>query len=219
MTAPARALAARFAGVVLGSLALPLLLAAGTAAAAPASPSTASSSASAATPQLSIAIDNGKKSVAKGDRARYTITAHNIGTTGVDNLQITQTIPSGMRLVSADQHGKRSAGLVSWQVNLAAGASRSFHTIALVQATPSQLLRLATVACAVAHKQPRPLVCAAHSDQLPAGAAAAAAATGAKRAGPGGHHWASTAVGAGVAVVLVALAGLLVKRRRVSYRV
>ena len=171
-----------------------------------------------ATPQLSIAIDNGKKSAVQGDRSSYTITVHNIGTKPVRALQITQTMPTGLKLISAQDDGKSSAGQVTWTVDLAAGASKALHTTTVVQATPAELLQLATVACATASKQARPLVCATHSDQLPAGKAAAAASTKAVRAEPGHSTWPALLGGVGAAAVTAALATLVVVRRRRSSR-
>ena len=55
----------------------------------------------------------------------YTITVRNIATTPVQDLQITQTIPGGLRLISAGDDGTSSAGSVTWSVELVAGASRT----------------------------------------------------------------------------------------------
>jgi uncharacterized repeat protein (TIGR01451 family) len=204
-----RAPLAGFVGVLLGSLLLPGLVAAAASASAPA----------AAAPQLSIAIDNGKKSVVQGDRSSYTITVHNIGTGPVKALRITQTIPAGLKLIAAQDHGKSSAGQVTWTVDLAAGASKALHTTALVQATPAELLQLATVACATASKQTRPLVCATHSDQLPAGKAAAAAAVPeAASAHSAKSHWPAILESVGATAVIAALGTMLVLRRKGAHR-
>ncbi|MER5419195.1 hypothetical protein [Streptosporangium roseum] len=127
-------------------------------------------------PTLSIGVDNGRTSAKEGDRLSYTVTVRNIGTTDASDLRLTQSLPTGLKLVSADRDGKAKAGHVTWTVDLKAGRNATFHTTAEVQATPDDLLRLATVACASAEADDKPIVCATHSDQLPAGAAAAGAA-------------------------------------------
>ncbi|MEV8638149.1 hypothetical protein AB0395_41500 [Streptosporangium sp. NPDC051023] len=128
-----------------------------------------------AVPKLSIGIDNGRTTTKEGDRLTYTVTVHNIGTTDARKLRLVQTMPSGLRFVSADGHGTSKEGEVAWNVDLPAGKDATFHTTAQVLATPEDLLRLATIACASAAGGDRPIVCATHSDQLPAGAAAEAA--------------------------------------------
>ncbi|MGV9775709.1 hypothetical protein [Streptosporangium sp. NPDC003464] len=127
-------------------------------------------------PTLSISVDNGRTSARQGDRLSYTVTVRNTGTTDADDLRLTQSLPAGLKLLSADRHGEAEPGRVVWTVDLKAGKDTAFHTTAEVQATPDDLLRLATVACASTEAADRPIVCATHSDELPAGAAAAAAA-------------------------------------------
>lgn len=214
-------LTALFTGLLtalLTALTLPTLLTAPAAAAPPSSTPTP-----APAPALSIAVDNGKTSTIKGDRASYTITVHNVGTAAVQAVRITQTLPTELRFISAGEQGKTSPGIITWTVNLAAGAATTLHTTALVQATPGDLLRLATVACASTRGQNRPLVCATHSDILPAGAAAAAAATAATHASAitparHKHNWTLQAgIGIAAALVLAALATLLTARRRKSH--
>jgi uncharacterized repeat protein (TIGR01451 family) len=126
-------------------------------------------------PQLSIAVDNGLTAVAKGDALDYTVTIHNLGTKKVVGLRVTQTMPAGMSFRSADSRGTAKAGTVGWRVDVKAGGQISLHSKAVVTKTPDSLLRLATVACASVTAKGAPIVCASHSDVLPAGAAAAAA--------------------------------------------
>ncbi len=130
----------------------------------------------AATPQLRIAIDDGHTTVAPGDQLAYTLTIENLGTTDVSALQVTQTVPTGLTFVSADASGASRPGTVAWNVDLKASATATLHSAMAVSATPPDLLRLASVACASASATGPPVVCATHSDQLPAGAAAAASA-------------------------------------------
>ena len=126
-----------------------------------------------ATPQLSIALDNGHTSVVSGDTLEYTLTIQNLGAADIPGLLITQTVPTGLEFGSADSRGTVDGGNVHWTLDLKHAATDTVHTRMTVTATPPELLRLATVACASLAADGPPIVCAAHSDQLPAGAAAA----------------------------------------------
>ena len=175
-------------------------------------------------PQLSIAVDNGRTSAAVGEAFTYTITAVNLGTTNIPGLVVTQTVPTGLTFGSADAGGTANSDTVTWNIDLKATESSTFHTTMSVVATPADLLRLATVACASLTPGGSPIVCASDSDQLPAGAAAessqAAAAAAADTAaatstgaGPS-WWWIGGAIGL---VVLVALAmGIIVRIRSTS---
>ncbi|HUK67817.1 MAG TPA: DUF11 domain-containing protein [Streptosporangiaceae bacterium] len=125
-------------------------------------------------PGLSIGVDDGRQFAKPGDLLTYTVKIQNIGSTNARGLDVVQTLPAGMTLISASKHGAAQAGQVRWQLNLPAGHADTFGVIGKVGHTPSQLLRLATIACASTGTGVKPLVCAAHSDELPAGAAAAA---------------------------------------------
>ncbi len=126
----------------------------------------------AAAPQLSIAVDDGKTATAEGDSLTYTVTVRNLGTTPVTGLHVTQSVPTGLTFGSADTAGVAKPGTVEWTVDLAATSEAVVHTTMTVAATPAELLRLATVACANQTSTSPPIVCASDSDQLPAGAAA-----------------------------------------------
>jgi len=174
-----------------------------------------------ASPQLSIAIDNGRKSATSGDTLDYVITVQNLGTADVDGLLIAQSLPSGLDFGTADAGGTADASEVTWNLDLKATTTATFHTTMTVTATPAELLRLASVVCASASADGPPIVCAAHSDQLPAGAAAeAAAATAlagdATTPASGISSWWYLGGGIGVVVVVAALAVLLVRRRVAS---
>ena len=168
-------------------------------------------------PQLSIAIDNGRTSTTTGDKLDYVITVSNLGTTDIDGLLVNQTLPAGMTFGSADSSGTADAGKVSWTVDLKATETATLHTSMTVTATPAELLRLATVACASISADGPPIVCASDSDQLPAGAAAEAAASAlagdATTPASGISSWWYLGGGIGVVVVVAALAVLLVRRR------
>ncbi|GAA3136217.1 hypothetical protein [Streptosporangium carneum] len=159
-------------------------------------------------PKLSIAVDNGRTTAKEGDRLTYTITVDNVGTTDVDDLRLVQTMPAGLKFVSADGHGTAKEGQVAWTVDLPAGKNATFHTKAQVLATPQDLLRLATVACASTESGGRPIVCAAHSDQLPAGAAAEAA--GRSASSDADRPW---YIPTGAALLAVAVLGVWAFRR------
>jgi uncharacterized repeat protein (TIGR01451 family) len=167
------------------------------------------------TPQLRIAVDDGHTSAAVGDKPTYTITLDNLGTAEVTGLVVTQSVPPGLNFKSADSAGVAKAGLVSWRVNVKASGKATLHTTMTVSTTPKDLLRLATVACASTSAKGPPVVCAAHSDLLPAGAAvltAKAGAVPARAAGGNGWWYAGSILGA----ILLAVGGaaLLLARRR-----
>lgn len=130
-------------------------------------------SAAPAPPQLSIAVDNQKETTTAGDALDYTVTVTNLGTRSVKGLVITQTVPAGTALGKADRDGEVEGGEVRWEIDLPASDEATFRTTLTVdEATPDELLRLATVACAKTSPKAAALVCASDSDQLPAGAAA-----------------------------------------------
>jgi uncharacterized repeat protein (TIGR01451 family) len=195
------------AGVLVG-VALAVLL---TAAPAWAAGKGTESAATKPAPQLSIAIDNGRTSAAAGDTLDYAITIRNLGTADVVGLTVTQSMPTGLSLEAADSAGTEQAGGVSWTMDLATAGEAVLHSSMTVTDTPPELLRLATVACASMSVTGPPIVCAAHSDQLPAGASAAAAAAAASS--PGLLRW---YVVGGIAVVLVAVSVVVLVRRRTA---
>lgn len=160
-------------------------------------------------PSLSISIDNGRTTAEKGDKLTYTVTVRNVGTTRARDLGLTQTLPPGLKFVSADGRGSASKDRVSWSVNVPPGKEAVVHTTAEVGDTPEDLLRLASVACANIEGSDKPIVCATHSDQLPAGAAAEAAAH--EAANPVTSRLWYAGVGAVLAALL--LTALLVLRR------
>ena len=163
-------------------------------------------------PQLSIAVDNGRTSAAAGDTLDYAITIRNLGTTDVVGLTVTQSMPASLSLEAADSAGTDQAGGVGWTIDLATAGEAVLHSTMAVTDTPPELLRLATVACASMSASGPPIVCASHSDQLPAGASAEAAAAAAAAAPSSGLlQW---YVAGGIAVVLVAVSVVVVVVRR-----
>ncbi len=176
--------------------------------------STATSTGAATAPQLRISVDNGRTSATVGDSVNYVLTIQNLGSADAPGLQITQSVPVGLKFKSADAGGIVSAGNVRWTMDLTAAKTAVFHTAMTVSATPKDLLRLATVACASLSVKAPPLVCASHSDQLPAGAAAAAIAPAST---PTTHTW-WWYVGGGIVLVLLlgVVMALLARRRSAS---
>ena len=193
----------RAAGVLVG-VALAVLL---TAAPAWAAGTGAEPVATEPAPQLSIAVDNGRTSAAAGDTLDYAITIRNLGTTDVVGLTVTQSMPAGLSLEAADSAGTKQAGGVGWTIDLATAGEAVLHSTMAVTDTPPELLRLATVACA-SLTDGQPIVCASHSDQLPAGASAEAAAPSS-----GLLQWYAAG---GIAVVLIAVSVVVVVRRRTA---
>jgi hypothetical protein len=96
-------------------------------------------------------------------------------------------------------------------VNLKATAKEVLHSTMSVYDTPPDLLRLASVACASTADGARPVVCATHSDQLPAGAAVAAART---TTASGAHAGWWLFIGGLVMLSVAALMALVLRRRK-----
>jgi uncharacterized repeat protein (TIGR01451 family) len=182
---------------------LVLLLTAVPAAAAPA-----------AGPRLSIAIDDGHAATAAGDTLAYTISVRNLGTAKLAGLLVTQSVPPGLAVATTRPVGVATAGTLTWRLTLPAGGVATVHSTMTVSATPAELLRLATVACAATSATGPPVVCASESDQLPAGATADAARAATTPA-PASRHWYPCAAAALALLALTATA-LTLRRRRAS---
>jgi hypothetical protein len=128
-------------------------------------------------------------------------------------LEITQTMPSGLRFVSASGHGVAKAGSVTWHADLPAGGKDTFSLQAQVTRSAARQSRLAAVVCAALAGNRTPIVCAAHLDRLPGAPAAASgrrATTAAASTLPG---YAVGVLAVLAAAVLVILAGLRVRVR------
>lgn len=174
-------------------------------------------------PMLSIDIDDGRTAADVGDSLDYTITIDNTGPDAVDGLRVTQTVPDGLAFGSADARGAVRKGLVVWSVDLDPGRTRVLHTTMTVGETPDDVLRMASVACASLSTGRAPLVCAAHSDELPAGGAArsrdeavAAEAGAASTADDGSAGLRVGFLGGGAAVLVAAALTLRRFRRRAA---
>ena len=164
--------------------------------------------------QLSISIDDGRGSADVGVELTYAITVQNLGTAEVTALQVTQTIPPGLRFDSADGDGVPEEGAVRWVVDLAAEGEAVLHSTMTVTEPSDDVLRLATVACATTGPTEPPIVCATDSDQLPAGASAAEAADTDEGDGDSSSAGAVLVIVGGIVLVLAALVLVLRRRRR-----
>ena len=168
------------------------------------------------TPALSIGVSDGTNMAKPGDLLSYTVNIRNVGSASAPPLTVALTLPPAFKLLSASGDGAKAAGQVKWQVSLPAGHSGAFRVVGRVGDTPRQLLRLDAIACATTGKGAKPIVCAAASNELPAGAAAAAHARLA--AAPSANHLIRyVLVTAAAVVLLLVLAGVaLMARRRLT---
>jgi uncharacterized repeat protein (TIGR01451 family) len=190
----------RAAALAAGLVALPALLGASHPV-APASPASRG-------PALIVSVTDGRVAARDGDVLRYTLTVRDTGSAPAPDLKVTQTMPPGVRLVSASDQGRAKAGQVSWSVGLRAGREATFHVVTRVGRTPATLLRLAAVACVSLPGSERPAVCAAHLDRLPA--ATAALVSRPAKSGLG----AAAYVAAALAVAVLGLLAAIAVRRR-----
>ena len=163
------------AALAVGLIAIPVAAATGH----PAASRTARTMPSSRTPGLTISVTDGRGAATAGDRLTYTVRVRDTGIAAAPHLKITQTLSPGLEFLSASGHGVATIGQVAWHASLPAGGTRTFRLTALVTRTPAQELRLAAIACvALPGDGGRPIVCAAHLDQLPAAAAQPAARPG-----------------------------------------
>jgi uncharacterized repeat protein (TIGR01451 family) len=164
-------------------------------------------------PALSINVTDGTNTAKPGDVLSYTVNIRNIGSAGAPPLEVALMLPPAFKLLSASGDGTPSAGQVKWRVSLPAGRSSTFRVVGRVGRTPGQLLRLDAIACATTAKGVKPIVCAASSDELPAGIAAAART---RAAAPSADHLIRYVLVAVAALVLVLVFGglALIARRR-----
>ncbi|MEV0675654.1 hypothetical protein AB0I60_03930 [Actinosynnema sp. NPDC050436] len=123
---------------------------------------------------LSISIDNAHDQVRGGDELAYRITVRNTGSSDVDGLRVTQSVPPGARAVGADQDGRTSPTSVQWTASVPAGEDRTFTGKVVFDAAPEGTARLASSVCAYRTGETRPVVCSTDSDELPAAAPALA---------------------------------------------
>ena len=125
-------------------------------------------------PQLSINLDNGKTSAVDGDKLDYVITIHNLGTDDVAGLLVNQSLPAGLEFGSADSGGAAGADDVNWTLDLKATPDGDLSHLDDGRRHTRRVAAPGFVACARSTADGPPIVCASHSDQLPAGAIAEA---------------------------------------------
>jgi uncharacterized repeat protein (TIGR01451 family) len=191
------------AALAVGLIAIPVAAATGH----PVASRTTRTMPSSRTPGLTISVTDGRGAATAGDRLTYTVSVRDTGLAAAPHLKITQTLSPGLEFLSASGHGVATAGQVAWHASLPAGGTRTFRLTALVTRTPAQELRLAAVACVALPGGGRPMVCAAHLDQLPAAAAQSAA-----RPGSSNSHLPVYAAG-GLAVLAAGLLTAIAGRR------
>ena len=197
------------AALAVGLMAIPVAAATGH----PVASRTARTMPSSRTPGLTISVTDGRGAATAGDRLTYTVRVRDTGIAAAPHLKITQTLSPGLEFLSASGHGVATIGQVAWHASLPAGGTRTFRLTALVTRTPAEELRLSAVACVAVPGGGRPIVCAAHLDQLPAAAAeSAAAAAAAARPGSSSGHLPVYAAG-GLAVLAAGLLTAIAGRR------
>ena len=199
------------AALAVGLIAIPVAAATGHPVATPTGYPVASRTAPAVPspriPSLTISVTDGRAAATTGDRLTYTVSVRDTGTAAARHLKITQTLSPGLQFLSASGDGVATAGRVAWHATLPAGGTRTFRVTALVTRTPVRELRLAAVACAALSGGGRPIVCAAHLDELPAAAAASVSA------GSSSGSKLLVYAGAGLAVLVAGLLTVIVGRR------
>ena len=204
-TTPTQATAA----LAVGLIAIPAAMAASHPAAGhPKTAHTASAATASRTPGLTISIGDGHVAARTGDELTYTVSVRNSGAVAARRIEVTQTLSSGLKFISASAHGVAASGHVSWTTSLPVGGNRTFVDVTRVTKTPPTLLRLAAVACVTLPGSSSPVVCAAHLDRLPALAAAPVP----RSTHPVGN--AATYTAAGLAVLALGLITAIVARRR-----
>lgn len=196
------------AALAVGLMAIPVAAATGH----PVASRTARTMPSSRTPGLTISVTDGRGAATAGDRLTYTVRVRDTGIAAAPHLKITQTLSPGLEFLSASGHGVATTGQVAWHASLPAGGTRTFRLTALVTRTPAEELRLSAVACVAVPGGGRPIVCAAHLDQLPAAAAAAESAAAAARPGSSSGHLPVYAAG-GLAVLAAGLLTAIAGRR------
>jgi len=203
-TTPTQATAA----LAVGLIAMPAAMAVSHPPAShPKPPHTASAARASRAPGLTISISDGHVTARTGDKLTYTVSVRNSGAVAVRRLKVTQTLTSGLKFLSASDHGVAAGGDVSWTASLPVGGKLTFVDLTRVTTTPATLLRLAAVACVTLPGSTRPLVCAAHLDRLPAAAASTSRS---------GHSIGNvlTYTAAGLAALALGLLAAIVARRR-----
>ncbi|GIH25451.1 hypothetical protein Aph01nite_37610 [Acrocarpospora phusangensis] len=161
-------------------------------------------------PALNIAIDNGHTSVRQGDRLTYTIKIANTGAAATPVLRVFQALVPGLELISSTPAGTVTAKNIEWNKSLAAGEKAEFNVTAEVGELEAQLQRLTVVACAADKSSERSIVCAAHSDRVPA----AGGPVQSQVPGTSASEWYIAVGGLGLLVATGVFVGWRLRRRK-----
>lgn len=126
-------------------------------------------------PALSIKVDDGTMRTRTKQVHTYTVRLRNLGSADLNGMGLTETLPSGVALVSATDGGAADGGRVAWTVDLPAGQ----ELIRTVQARVDKLPPgpgVASTACAHLAGTTVPVVCSTDLNQIPSDAELADAA-------------------------------------------
>jgi uncharacterized repeat protein (TIGR01451 family) len=96
---------------------------------------------------ITITKTDGRTSAYAGDNTRYLITMSNTSTNTLSNLQITDTVPSGLTILSVSDGGQISGQTITWNsVNFDANQSKTFTIDTQISSTVSNNTTLTNTA-------------------------------------------------------------------------
>jgi uncharacterized repeat protein (TIGR01451 family) len=90
-----------------------------------------------ATPNLTIAKDDGLTTVRPGQTITYTLTMSNIGNQGATGVVTTDTLPTGTTFVSASNSGTLQNGVVTWMIGSLASGGTVTRTVTVTVNNPA----------------------------------------------------------------------------------
>ncbi|WTW94322.1 DUF11 domain-containing protein [Streptomycetaceae bacterium NBC_01309] len=129
-------------------------------------------------PALSIKVDDGSVKTRPGQVHTYTIRLRNLGSTDLNGMAVTESLPGGTTLVgSADGGSTGPDGQITWTVDLPVGQ----EVVRIVKARVDKLPSgngIASTACARLAGSTVPIVCSTDFDQIPRAELAAATGVG-----------------------------------------
>lgn len=129
-------------------------------------------------PALSIKVDDGSVKTRPGQVHTYTIRLRNLGSTDLNGMAVTESLPGGTTLVgSADGGSTGPDGQITWTVDLPVGQEVVRVVKARVDKLPSGN-GIASTACARLAGSTVPIVCSTDFDQIPRAELAAATGVG-----------------------------------------
>lgn len=170
-------------------------------AAAAAAPAAAEGMPTPTRPALSIKVDDGTVKTKPKQVHTYTIRLRNLGSTDLNSMSLTESLPGGTTLVgTADGGTTRADGAITWTVDLPVGQEVVRTVKARVDKLPSGN-GIASTACIHLSGSAVPLVCSTDLDQIPSDAELASA-TGLRTTLFGGGAAAVAALGIGTWYVM-----------------